>query len=116
MRTKQSTRSLCVFRRDDFTCRYCGGKVRLDVPEDDPERATVDHVVPKSKGGRSTYDNLVTAHFRCNQIKANRSATMVPVHARGRRLLSPMTFGPAPARVPEGAAFRQQRWRFAPPE
>lgn len=35
-------------------------------------RATIDHIIPKSKGGSDTPDNLQLAHARCNKIKGNR--------------------------------------------
>lgn len=133
MRVRQSQRSLRVFQRDNFTCRYCGGKVKLTVPEDDPLRATVDHVIPRSRGGTDQYENLVTAHFQCNQLKANGSAPpLLPVHARigGPRIGDPLTRAPSdkprvsnldfkpnvpPRSKPQGEAFRQSRWRFPPP-
>lgn len=49
-------------RRRDGRCAYCGGK---------PE--TVDHVLPQSRGGRSTWLNLVACCFSCNQRKADRT-------------------------------------------
>lgn len=56
-----------VFKRDGFKCLYCGeagsGKVQL----------TLDHVIPKSKGGLSTWDNLATACSPCNRKKGDRS-------------------------------------------
>jgi 5-methylcytosine-specific restriction endonuclease McrA len=48
-----------VFKRDGYVCQYCG-------------RPTLDHVVPKSQGGRSTWDNLVSACHSCNHKKADR--------------------------------------------
>lgn len=53
-----------VFHRDGFTCVYC------DSPTDDPH---CDHVIPLSKGGRSTLDNLVTACPECNVSKGART-------------------------------------------
>lgn len=49
-----------IFARDDFTCRYCGAR---------GGRLECDHVIPVSKGGASTPDNLVTACFDCNRSK-----------------------------------------------
>src|SRR4051795_5210125 len=40
-----------VFARDGWTCQYCGSRAQL----------TVDHVVPRSKGGASTWDNIVAS-------------------------------------------------------
>lgn len=52
-----------VLRRDRFTCQYCGSRSDL----------TVDHVLPKSRGGRDRWDNLVAACNRCNNRKGNRT-------------------------------------------
>jgi 5-methylcytosine-specific restriction endonuclease McrA len=54
-----------ILIRDDHSCQYCG--LRGD------RLMTVDHVVPKSKGGPSTWENLVCACMRCNNRKNNRS-------------------------------------------
>ena len=54
-----------VFRRDNFTCKYCGQSAP-DVPLD------IDHVIPVSLGGADTPSNLVTACKDCNQGKASR--------------------------------------------
>ena len=48
-----------VFLRDRFTCQYCG----------DHDDLTFDHVVPRSKGGHTTWDNVVTACSPCNLLK-----------------------------------------------
>ena len=50
-----------IFRRDNFECQYCGGKHSL----------TLDHVIPKSKGGDSSWKNLITACSKCNNAKGN---------------------------------------------
>src|SRR5689334_15388551 len=52
-----------VFERDGWTCVYCG--TRTGAP-------TCDHVVPVSRGGSSTLDNLVTACLACNLAKATK--------------------------------------------
>jgi 5-methylcytosine-specific restriction endonuclease McrA len=54
-----------IFRRDNHTCQYCGHKSK------DPSRLTIDHVHPKSKGGDSSWTNLVTACPKCNGKKSN---------------------------------------------
>jgi len=51
-----------VFKRDNFTCRYCGRKTPDVILE-------VDHVIPKSKGGKDEIENLVTSCFECNRGK-----------------------------------------------
>lgn len=52
-----------VFKRDNFHCVYCGRGV------EDGIKLNCDHVVPLSKGGTTTYGNLVTSCFECNQGK-----------------------------------------------
>ncbi len=52
-----------VMRRDRFRCQYCGSR----------EKLTVDHVLPKSRGGKDTWENLVTACTPCNNRKGNRT-------------------------------------------
>lgn len=55
-----------VFARDRETCQYCGAQ---------PGRAhlTMDHVVPRSQGGGTTWDNVVTACRDCNHRKGGRT-------------------------------------------
>lgn len=55
-----------VFIRDNFRCRYCG------VSVDNGAILHVDHVVPESKGGPTTMDNLVTACIDCNLGKSDK--------------------------------------------
>ena len=52
-----------VFRRDNYECVYCGSGVIKTL--------TLDHVIPQSKGGGNSWDNLVTACKRCNSEKAD---------------------------------------------
>ena len=54
-----------VFLRDRFHCQYCGGDFATNV-------LTFDHVVPKSRGGRTSWTNVVTACSPCNLLKGNR--------------------------------------------
>lgn len=60
-----STRA-SVMLRDAYTCQYCG-----EAPG--RQYLTVDHVVPRSRGGTHEWDNLVTACTRCNQKKGSLS-------------------------------------------
>lgn len=53
-------------RRDDFKCQYCGSD--LDLPE-----VTVDHVLPRSRGGQNTWENCVSACSDCNGTKADKT-------------------------------------------
>jgi 5-methylcytosine-specific restriction endonuclease McrA len=84
-----------VFTRDGQTCVYCGGSA-----------TSIDHVVPRSRGGTHTWDNVVAACRRCNHTKADRSLAEL-----GWVL-------PNPPRTPSGAAWRllgsrtvDPRWR-----
>lgn len=84
-----------VFTRDAQTCVYCGGSA-----------TSIDHVVPRSRGGTHTWDNVVAACRRCNHIKADRSLAEL-----GWAL-------PHPPRTPNGAVWRllghrtvDPRWR-----
>ena len=52
-----------VLRRDRHRCAYCGAT----------ERLTIDHVMPKSRGGKDTWENLVAACTPCNNRKGNRT-------------------------------------------
>lgn len=54
-----------VFVRDRYQCQYCGYIGR-------PEELTFDHVVPLSRGGPTTFDNIVTSCIPCNTKKANK--------------------------------------------
>jgi 5-methylcytosine-specific restriction endonuclease McrA len=53
-----------VFLRDEYTCQYCGTDVTRKT-------ATLDHVVPSSHGGKSTWENATTACGPCNAGKGN---------------------------------------------
>ena len=54
-----------LFLRDRFTCQYCSApKTTTDL--------TFDHVVPRSRGGRTSWVNIVTACTRCNLRKGSR--------------------------------------------
>ncbi|MBL8819517.1 MAG: HNH endonuclease [Planctomyces sp.] len=55
-----------VFKRDNFTCQYCGCRPGS-------EELTIDHVTPRSRGGVSSWTNCVLACIECNSRKANRT-------------------------------------------
>ncbi len=52
-----------IFKRDGHKCQYCGTNKDL----------TLDHLIPRSKGGKSSWTNLVTACKRCNALKGDSS-------------------------------------------
>lgn len=63
-----------LFLRDEFRCQYCGAKGEL----------TFDHVVPRARGGVTSWENVVAACSRCNLAKGSR-----PLHRSGLRLMRP---------------------------
>jgi len=58
---------LNIFARDKWTCQYCGRGSKNKT------LLTIDHVMPKSRGGDSSWTNLTTACARCNTLKANKT-------------------------------------------
>ncbi|MFD2512422.1 HNH endonuclease [Pontibacter locisalis] len=52
-----------VLRRDNYSCQYCGAVKNL----------TLDHLLPRSRGGKTNWHNLVTACMRCNTRKGDRT-------------------------------------------
>jgi hypothetical protein len=58
--------------RDGPVCWICGGEVDLDVPPTAPGAPTVDHVLPRARGGSSDPANLRLAHRRCNGRRGSR--------------------------------------------
>lgn len=73
-----------VFLRDRFHCQYCGDRFRT-------EDLTFDHVVPRSRGGRTTWTNIVTACQSCNLAKGNRLPGETGMFPR-MRPVQPSTF------------------------
>ena len=52
-----------LYRRDNHECAYCGSKRNL----------TIDHIIPKSRGGQNTWMNLVTCCSSCNRLKDDKT-------------------------------------------
>ncbi len=80
-----------VLRRDKHTCQYCGSTKHL----------TLDHVIPKSKGGKHSWDNVVIACEFCNSRKGDRTpkeAGML-LHTKPKAPMHPTV------------AFAEQFWR-----
>ncbi|MEM6620393.1 MAG: HNH endonuclease [Pseudomonadota bacterium] len=61
-----------LFLRDEFTCQYCGAKGDM----------TFDHVVPRARGGKTTWENVVAACGPCNLKKGSRSLKQVGFRLR----------------------------------
>jgi len=64
-------RAARLAERDGWTCWLCGGTVDPAAPAASPGRATVDHLVPRSRGGSDDAANLRLAHRRCNQRRGD---------------------------------------------
>jgi len=63
-RSERKLTRLEVFRRDRYTCQYCGRETR---------QLTLDHVVPRYRDGQHTWENVVSACVPCNRRKAGRT-------------------------------------------
>jgi 5-methylcytosine-specific restriction endonuclease McrA len=74
-----------VLHRDNHTCQYCGYI---------GEGLTLDHVIPRSRGGKETWDNMITACVRCNVKKGNRTPreAEMPLATPPRRPYSSLHF------------------------
>ena len=64
---KPSNKHFDILARDGFRCRYCGG-----TPQEDGVKLIVEHIIPKSQGGKDNTANLITACQRCNTSKSNK--------------------------------------------
>lgn len=59
-RTERKLTRVGIFHRDGYVCQYCGRKDQL----------TIDHVIPRFRGGQNTWDNVVACCIPCNRKKA----------------------------------------------
>ena len=65
-----------VFKRDRYTCQYCGVQPGTD-------ELTIDHIVPRAQGGQSSWTNCVLACLDCNHRKADRTPEQANMRLRG---------------------------------
>jgi 5-methylcytosine-specific restriction endonuclease McrA len=56
-------------RRDGTDCGICGRIVELNAPKTDPDRPSIDHIIPRAAGGTNDPANLQLAHLSCNHRK-----------------------------------------------
>ena len=63
-RTQRKLTRLEVFHRDHYTCQYCGKQIK---------QLTLDHVIPRYRGGQHVWDNVVSACIPCNHRKAGKT-------------------------------------------
>ena len=89
-----------IFARDKFTCQYCGAK---------PHRSelNLDHVIPRSLGGRTTWENVVCCCVDCNRRKGGRT----PKQARLDLLRRPVKPRWTPLMHHIGSSDRYEEWR-----
>ena len=66
-----------IYARDRHRCQYCGCRLLRS-------ELNLDHVVPRSRGGASTWDNVVCSCRRCNRIKGGRTPEEAGMHLRRR--------------------------------
>lgn len=98
---RSSTKRSRILARDRYRCQYCGQKGgAFDL--------TIDHIVPRSRGGRTAAENLCAACLGCNQRKGNRT----PEEARMPLLANPaaLTYGMERAEMRHLADSRPE-WR-----
>ena len=88
-----------VYLRDNGTCQYCGHKVERKL-------STLDHVLPVSKGGKTTWENTVTACAPCNADKADHTHT----HKPRIKPYKPDYFDLVNKRKKEGFEVRYKEW------
>ena len=81
-----------VYRRDGFACQYCGTQPGVAA-------LTLDHVLPRARGGRTEWNNIVTCCATCNSRKADRT----PEQAGMTLYKSPARPGFMPAVAPQEA-------------
>jgi len=95
-----------VFIRDNYTCQYTGKRCK-------PADLTLDHVIPRERGGRTSWENIVTCRRDINSLKANR----LP-HEAGLKLIR-MPFRPKwrPFATQVATSKIEREWRhFLPVE
>jgi len=64
-----------IFGRDNYKCQYCGTKEKMSD-------LTYDHVIPKSRGGKTTWKNIVTCCYDCNSKKRDRTPNESGMHLK----------------------------------
>lgn len=65
-----------IFERDNWTCQYCGIQPpsrKEAIKWMEKNQLNLDHVLPRSRGGKTTWDNIVASCFKCNSKKGDRT-------------------------------------------
>ncbi len=71
-----------IFRRDNYTCQYCGHHTK---------KLTIDHVIPRRLGGKTHWKNVVAACARCNHLKGGHTPEQSGMYPRKRPTHPPYT-------------------------
>ncbi len=71
-----------IFRRDNYTCQYCGRQAA---------HLTIDHIIPRHRGGQHRWDNLVTACAACNRRKGGHLVGEANMHLKRQAVEPPAT-------------------------
>jgi len=61
-----------IYNRDSWYCQLCGKRVDPELKWPDPKSASIDHIIPISKGGNDIKSNVQLAHLGCNLAKGNK--------------------------------------------
>ena len=92
-----------IYYRDKNICQYCGQKFRT-------EDLNLDHVIPKSKGGEMTWQNIVCSCIPCNDKKRNRT----PAQAGMRLVRQPKPPSPEDMKRPFGQKLKRKLGKNVP--
>ncbi len=86
-----------VLKRDGYQCQYCGTR---------NQPMTVDHIIPKVRGGKDTWENLVTACIHCNNRKGDQTTDEVRMELLTKpRKPHPLSF------IQNHAGVNDERWK-----
>jgi len=91
-----------IFARDNHRCQYCGKRPAK-------QELTIDHVIPRSRGGRDTWDNLVLACVKCNVTKGNRTPDEADMHLL-KKPTAPLWLPRFGAQIPKDEISSWQRF------
>lgn len=92
-----------VFNRDKYTCQYCGWETK---------ELTLDHVIPRGRGGNHDWENVVSCCFSCNRRKAGRT----PMEAGMKLIRHPPSPRPASFYIPYQYLGAHSEWQKFLPE
>lgn len=78
-----------ILERDNWTCQLCGEPIDPRIKGRQSRAASIDHIIPVSRGGSHTRDNVQAAHIGCNSIKGNRCrAKRAGLHSKPERSMA----------------------------